>query len=248
MFPSVMMNKTKVGLLASLGAVALAGCIAGPGANAPCTDTASNSSSSSSSTSAANDATKIPVPPGVVPTGTMVWDGTKLDVMNIDPPGTWFYMNDHTPKGEMEPATNGDFQTALSNGMVHTHGKMYTEWGGGIGLNFVGGGSVQPVDASAYKGIKFKASGSGSVHVGLATVATMPEFGICTACYGHYSVDINNLEATPKEHSYTWDTLPQAGFGKPKQKLDPKTLIGLNFTSKGATPWDFAIGEIEWIK
>jgi hypothetical protein len=42
--------------------------------------------------------------------------------------------------------------------------------------------------------------------------------------------------------------MPQAGFGKPKQKLDPKTLIGLNFTSKGAVAWDFSIGQIEWIK
>ncbi|HTA94070.1 MAG TPA: hypothetical protein VK745_31040 [Polyangiaceae bacterium] len=248
MFRSVMMNKTQLGLLGSLVTLAVTGCIAGPGANAPCGTGTDTASSSSSSSSGAADVTKIPIPAGVAPTGPVVWDGTKLDVVNIDPPGTWFYMNDHSPKGEMEPATNGDFQTALSNGMVHTHGKMYTEWGGGIGLNFVGGGSLQPVDASQFKGIKFKASGSGSLHVGLATAATMPDFGICTACYGHYSVDINDLSSTPKEYSYTWDKLPQAGFGKPKAKLDPKTLIGLNFTSKGATTWDFSIGEIDWIK
>src|ERR1700749_2271925 len=120
MVSSVMMNKTKLGLLASAGvaALALGGCIAGP-ANAPCTDTASNSSSSSSSSSgsAANDVTKVPVPPGVVPTGAMIWDGSKLEVSNIDPPGSWFMMNDHSPKGEMEPGTNGDFQSAVANGM-----------------------------------------------------------------------------------------------------------------------------------
>lgn len=245
MFRSVMtMKKTQLGLL---GALAVTGCIAGPGANAPC-GTGDTASSSSSSSSSANDVTKIPIPPGVVPTDTVIWDGTKLDVVNINPPGTWFYMNDKSPKGEMEPATNGDFQSALSNGMIHTHGKMYTDWGGGVGLNFVGGGSVQPVDASQYKGIKFKASGSTPVRIGLATAATMPDFGICTACYGHYTVEINDLTSTPKEYSYTWDKMPQAGFGKPKVKLDPKTLIGLNFTSKGAVAWDFAIGQIEWIK
>jgi len=248
MFRSVMtMKKTQAGLASSLVALAVTGCIAGPGIQ-PCGTGDTASSSTSSSGSAANDVTKIPIPPGVVPTDSMVWDGTKLDVVNIDPPGTWFYMNDKSPKGEMEPATNGDFQTALANGMIHTHGKMYTDWGGGVGLNFVGGGSVQPVDASKFKGIKFKASGSGSVRIGLATAATMPDFGICTACYGHYTVEINDLSATPKEYSYTWDKMPQAGFGKPKQKLDPKTLIGLNFTSKGAVAWDFSIGQIEWIK
>ncbi len=249
MFPSVMVKKTQLVCAVGFAALAFGGCIAGPGANQPCGtgDTASSSSSSSSS-SAANDVTKVPVPPGVVPTGTMIWDGSKLEVSNIDPPGTWFMMNDHSSKGEMEPGTNGEFQNALSNNMVHTKGKMYTDWGGGIGLNFVGDQMLKPVDASQYKGIKFKASGSGSVHIGLATVATMPDFGICTKCYGHYSADINGLEATPKEYEFTWDKLPQAGWGAPKQKLDPKTLIGLNFTSKGPTPWDFAIGDLEWIK
>jgi hypothetical protein len=245
MFRSVMMNKTQ---LASLVALAVTGCIAGPGANAPCgtgTDTASNSSSSSSS---AADVTKVPVPPGVVPTGTMIWDGSKPDVSNIDPPGSWFMMNDHSPKGTMDPGTNGDFPAAITAGMVHTTGKMYTDWGGGVGVNFVGDQMLKPVDASAYKGIKFKASGSTSMHVGLATVATMPDFGICTKCYGHYSVDINDLSSTPKTYEFTWDKLPQAGFGAPKVKLDPKTLIGLNFTSKGPTAWDFSIGDLEWIK
>jgi len=173
---------------------------------------------------------------------------TKLDVVNIDPPGTWFYMNDKSPKGEMEPATNGDFQTALANGMIHTHGKMYTDWGGGIGLNFVGDQMLKPVDASSFKGIRFKASGSGSMHVGLATVVTMPEFGVCTKCYDHYAVDINGLTSEPKVYEYTWEKLHQSGWGSPKAKLDPKTIIGLNLTSKGATPWDFSIGDLEWIK
>jgi hypothetical protein len=251
MFRSVMtMNKTQVGLLASLVTLAVTGCIAGPpgGANAPCGTGDAASSSSSSSTASSTDVTKIPVPAGVVPTGTMIWDGSKLDVMNIDPPGTWFMMNDHSPKGEMEPATNGEFQGAITAGMVHTKGKMYTDWGGGIGLNFVGDQSLKPVDASAYKGIKFKASGTGSMHIGLAAVVTMPEFGICTKCYGHYSADINDLGPTPKVYEFTWDKLPQAGWGAPKQKIDVKTLIGLNFTSKGPTAWDFSIGDLEWIK
>ena len=247
MFRSVMLKKTQIGLLEGLGALALTGCIAGPGANAPC-GTGDTASSTSSSSSSAADVTKVPVPAGVVPTGTMIWDGSKPEVSNIDPPGSWFMMNDHSAKGEMEPATNGDFQTAIAAGMVHTKGKMYTDWGGGIGVNFVGDQMLKPVDASGFKGIKFKASGSGSLHIGLATVATMPDFGICTKCYGHYSADINDLGSTPKTYEFTWDKLPQAGWGAPKQKLDPKTLIGLNFTSKGATPWDFSIGDLEWIK
>ncbi len=249
MFRSVMINKTQLGLFGGLVGLAFTGgCIAGP---PPCdgsSSSASSDSSSSSSSSAANDVTKVPVPPGVVPTGTAITDTTTAAITNIDPGGSWFMMNDHSPKGSMEPETNGDFPSVTKDGLVHTSGKMYTDWGGGVGLNFVGDQMLKPVDASQFKGIRFKASGSTPMHVGLATVVTMPEFGVCTKCYDHYAVDINNLTSEPKVYEYTWDKLHQSGWGSPKAKLDPKTIIGLNLTSKGPTAWDFSIGDLEWIK
>jgi hypothetical protein len=251
MLRSVMMNKTKLAVLGGLATVAfgaLPGCIAGP---PPCSadgaSSTASSSDSSSSTSAANDVTKIAIPPGVVPTGVGITDPSTAAVTNIDPPGSWFMMNDHSPKGTMTPETNADFPSVTADGLVHTTGKMYTDWGGGVGFNFVGE-QMKPVDASSFKGIRFKASGSTPMHLGLATAVTMPDFGICTKCYDHYSVDINNLTSTPKTYEFTWDKLHQSGFGSPKAKLDTKTIIGLNLTSKGATPWDFSIGDLEWIK
>ncbi len=250
MLRSVMINKTRLGVLGGLVTLALSaltGCIAGP---PPCSADGSSTtaSSDSSSSSSANDVTKVPVPPGVVPTAVAITDPASAAITNIDPPGSWFMMNDHSPKGTMTPETNGDFPSVTKDGLVHTTGKMYTDWGGGIGLNFVGDQMLKPVDASSFKGIRFKASGSGAMHVGLATVVTMPEFGVCTKCYDHYAVDINGLTSEPKVYEYTWDKLHQSGWGSPKAKLDPKTIIGLNLTSKGAVPWDFSIGDLEWIK
>jgi len=250
MFRSVISYQLSAATLLNLGLVglALSGCINPP--NSPCDSGSSSSSSSSSSGSSAPtvDLTKVDVPPGVVPTGTLISDGSNPVVQNIDPPGSWFMMNDHSVKGSMDPATNGDFPAAMSSGMVHTSGKLYTDWGGGIGLNFVGDQMLKPVDASKFKGIRFKASGSTPMHVGLATVVTMPEFGVCTKCYDHYAVDINDLSGTPKTYEFTWDKLHQSGWGAPKAKLDPKTIIGLNFTSKGPAAWDFSIDDLEWIK
>ena len=247
MLRSVMMNMTQLGLLGGLAAVALGGCIAGP---PPCSadgSTSSASSSDSSPTAAADDVTKVPVPPGVVPSAPGVTDSVTAAIINIDPPGSWFMMNDHSAKGSMEPETNGDFASVTKDGLVHTSGKMYTDWGGGIGLNFVGDQMLKPVDASSFKGIRFRASGSTPMHLGLATVKTMPEFGVCTKCYDHYAVDIN-LTPEPKVYEFTWDKLHQSGWGSPKAKFDAKTIIGLNLTSKGATAWDFSIGQLEWIK
>jgi hypothetical protein len=149
----------------------------------------------------------------------------------------------------MTPASTGEFgATAIVNGAVHTQGKGFTDWGGGIGFNFVGAESVTPLDASAYAGISFKASGSTPCHVALATVATMPEFGECTKCYDHFAVDLTDLTSTPKTYSFKWSQLRSAGWGAPKAALDTHTLIGLNFTSKGATAWDFSIKDITFIQ
>jgi len=187
-------------------------------------------------------------PPGVKPTAAQLSDGASPNILNVNPPGSWFMMNDRTAKGTMLPASNGDFASAIVNGGVHSEGKGYTDWGGGIGFNFVGADSLTPLDASAYAGISFKLSGSAPVHVGLATVATMPDFGVCTKCYDHFSVDIADVSSTPKLYSYKWSQLHAGGFGAPRASLDPKTLIGLNFTSKGAAPWNFTVHDVTLIQ
>jgi hypothetical protein len=105
MLRSVMINKTQLGVVGGLVTLAFgaAGCIAGP---PPCSADGSSttaSSDSSSSSSSANDVTKVPVPPGVVPTAVAITDPSTAAVTNIDPPGSWFMMNDHSPKGAMTP-------------------------------------------------------------------------------------------------------------------------------------------------
>ena len=37
-----------------------------------------------------------------------------------------------------------------------------------------------------------------------------------------------------------------AGWGSPKAPFDPKTVVGLNFTSKGGIPWDFTIDDLKF--
>jgi hypothetical protein len=253
------MNKpfTKLGsvsvTLAGLVSAAAASCIAPPQAQCPstgttATTTATTTSATSGATGEAAVAKASSAPPAVKPKGLLLSDGASDKIQNVDPPGSWFVFNDRTAKGVMTPASTGEFgATAIVKGAVHTQGKGFSDWGGGIGFNFVGAESVTPLDASGYSGISFSASGSTPVHVALATIATMPEFGECSKCYDHFAVDITDLSNTPKTYTFKWSQLRSAGWGAPKASLDTHTLIGLNFTSKGATAWDFSIKNISFI-
>jgi len=186
------------------------------------------------------------VPAPAKPTGPLISDGTKPVVMNLDPGGGWFVFHDPTPSGVMTPPTIDAFPTALAGGVIHTTGRGFIDWGGGIGFNFQGAGALTPIDASDWKGITFRAWGTSAMHVGLATMATMPEFNKCKKCYDHYAVDIY-LTPEPKTYTFTWADLRPGGWGT-KVPLDPKTVVGLNFTSKGGVPWDFTIDDLKFIQ
>jgi hypothetical protein len=181
------------------------------------------------------------------PTDELISDGSSPTVMNLHPGGGWFIFHDPTPNGTMTPPTTGDFTSAMKDGVIRTTGRGFIDWGGGIGFNFQGAGALTAIDASEWKGISFKAWGNTPMHVGLATKATMPEFNQCKKCFDHFAVDIY-LTTKPTLYTFTWEQLRPAGWGAPKAKFDATTVIGLNFTSKGAVPWDFTVDDLKFIK
>jgi len=221
-------------------ALALPGCLLPPA-------TVVQSAQATGTTTGATPVKNVgDVPAPAKPTGVLIADGTEKTVMNLHPGGEWFVFHDPTASGTMTPPTNGEFAQALQNGAIHTTGKGFTDWGGGIGFNFQGAEALTPIDASDFTGITFKAWGSTAMHVGLATKATMPEFNQCKKCYDHFAVDIVDLTDTPKVYTFTWAQLKPAGWGSPKPTFDAKTIVGLNFTSKGGVPWDFTIDDIKF--
>jgi hypothetical protein len=245
------MSKARI-FFAACGALA-AGCIGPQGAAAPCEPCESAKSAPASGTSDSKDApatpsSPTPVPDPVVPTAAMIWDGGGIsNLPGVSPPGSWFVYSDKTPTGVKKPPSVEEFTTAIENGAIHTTGKGYTEWGGGIGTNLVGAALLTPVDASKYKGFSFKASGSTPLKFLVATVDTMPEFGRCKKCYDHFTVAITNLSKEMKTYAFKWDELRQLGWGD-KAKLDTKAIVGLNWTSKDAVPWDFTIDDVAFLE
>lgn len=219
------------------------GCI-GPQGAQPCAETASNAADGADDAKAEEALIEA-----VVPTGALIWDGTSISNVgeSLNPPGSWFVYSDKSPKGEKMPPSVEEFMTAVKDGALHATGKGYTEWGGGVGTNLIGAPMLTPVDASKYRGIKFKASGKTPMKFLVGTVATMPEFGKCKKCYDHFMKGIKDLSDEPKVFEITWAELKQTGWGD-KTKLDVKTIVALNFTSKDAAPWDFTLDDVAFLE
>jgi hypothetical protein len=219
------------------------------GAPPPCPCNCENTSSGSAAAPSKPEAPKndLPVPDPVVPKAAMIWDGAGIsNLPNIEPPGSWFVYSDKTG-GTKKPASVEEFTNAIENGAVHTTGKGYTEWGGGIGTNLCGAPQLTPVDGTKYKGIKFKAAGSTPMKFLVATVDTMPEFGRCKKCYDHFMVLVTSLTKEMKTYEFKWADLKQSGWGD-KTKLDTKAIVGLNWTSNGAISWDYTIDDVSFIE
>jgi hypothetical protein len=225
--------------------VLAAGCI-GPQGAQPCAEDASKATADGGSADAKGEE---PLIEAVVPTGTLIWDGASIsnNGESLAPPGSWFVYSDKSPKGEKKPPSVEEFMTAVENGALHTTGKGYTEWGGGVGTNLIGAPMLTPVDASKYRGIKFKASGKTPMKFLIGSVATMPEFGKCKKCYDHHMKLIKDLSDEPKVYEITWAELKQTGWGD-KAKFDPKTIVALNFTSKDAIAWDFTLDDVAFLE
>lgn len=223
----------------------LPSCIGPQGAQS-CTETAADSDKSGGSEETKGEETLVEA---VVPTGTLIWDGGGISNIgeSLSPPGSWFVYSDKSAKGVKKPPSVEEFTSAIENGALHTIGTGYTEWGGGVGTNLIGAPMLTPVDATKYRGIKFKASGKTPMKVLIGTVATMPEFGRCKKCYDHYMKLVKDLSDEPKVYEITWAELKQTGWGD-KVKFDAKAIVALNFTSKDAAPWDFTLDDVAFLE
>jgi hypothetical protein len=223
------------------------GCI-GPQGAQQCKEPGEGETAASEGESTAA-AEPVPLTEAVIPKGTLIWDGQGISNLpeSIEPPGSWFVYSDTTASGSKSPPSVDEFTKAIENGQLHTWGKGYTEWGGGVGTNLVGSPVLTPVDASKFKGIKFKASGSTPMKFLVGSVATMPEFGRCKKCYDHHRMIISDLTKEPKVYEIKWEDLKQTGWGD-KAKLDVKQVVALNFTSKDAMSWDFTIDDVAFLE
>lgn len=147
--------------------------------------------------------------------------------------GTWRTYSDGT--GTVSPAV--DTPIVPVDGAVQVSGSGFSTWGVGLSVDLdTSSGQRQPADLSAFRGLKVRARGTGSVDVELvipATTGTDEVGGTCSeamGCFGHYAATLT-LSA-----DYAEETLLFGAFRQPdwaaSAPLDLTGVLAINFLAR----------------
>jgi len=162
--------------------------------------------------------------------------------------GSWRTYSDGT--GTVTPAV--DSPIVPVEGAVYVSGSGFSTWGVGLSIDLdTSSGQRQPADLSAYRGLKVRAKGTGTIDVELvipATTGTDEAGGTCTAatgCFGHYAATLT-LSA-----DYSEQTLQFSAFRQPdwaaSSTLDLTGVLAINFLSRsngGAASIDLYVDSV----
>lgn len=135
---------------------------------------------------------------------------------------------------------------------MHYYGSGFTNWGSGIGFNFIDplGGPSQPYNASMYQGIKFWAkieSGSSTaIRVVFPNSQTHPDGGLCgTACWDHFGLDFT-LTTTWQQYTLPFSSLTQQWWVTQFPTFDVSTIYNMEFRHSQNVSYNVWIDNIEF--
>lgn len=138
--------------------------------------------------------------------------------------GEWFTYSDGT-----SPMTPPDHTGAGAvGGEAHVFGQGFSVWGAGLSAYF------RSADLSAFERFAFRARGSGTIVVEVATPATSPaaEGGTCVGpgCFGHFSASVVLAEQY-QEFDLEFAALTQPSWAQPAA-LSLSEVISINLVAK----------------
>ncbi|MEO8905423.1 MAG: hypothetical protein ABI488_23160 [Polyangiaceae bacterium] len=181
--------------------------------------------------------------------------------------GPWYLLNDKTAGGVETPnplvITPLDTANARagSTAALHITATGFTNWGAGVGANFVShapGTKQVPYDVSAYSGIRFYAKvASGSqtaMKVLIPTIYSDIDGGKCTVaagskqCGDHLFYQVSGLKTTWQAFQFGFADLGQVPFGLPQPTFDPTSVYSIQFTMVNKTlPVDVWIDDVSFV-
>lgn len=148
--------------------------------------------------------------------------------------GSWRTYSDGT--GEVTPAV--DAPVVPMNGELQVTGSGFSTWGVGLSVDLdTASGARQPADLSAYRGLKIRAKGTGTIDVELVLPETtgMDEVGgACTGdgCFGHYSASFT-LGADYAEHTLAFSSFQQPSWATAAER-NMSRVLAINFLSRAS--------------
>lgn len=182
-------------------------------------------------------------------------DGDAMGVVTDTRNPTWFLFYDETPDGvispdpiEGTPIPKEDADARPDSNMaLFISSTGFTDWGSGVGVDFVN--PKEPYDASEYAGIRFFAKATSEykiVRLNVSQVATDASQNVCEKCDDHYGVQLV-LTDEWKEYKILFSKLTQERWGD-KVPLELDKLLSIMFLVKKNTSVDFWIDDISLMK
>lgn len=185
-------------------------------------------------------------------------DGDHKMFKGFQREGWWHAASDNTEGSTISPM--GEFKAELLPGpesqkenryAAHFKAAGQTQWGvtWGTTLNYAKEGVRCPLNASSFRGVKFRAKGPGTIRLNFNMPENVPpeHGGTCTkGCYDSYGKPFL-LSDRWEEYSVRWEKLQQGGWGT-EVRFDPARLIALNFAaSPKDLPVDLWIDDLEFL-
>jgi hypothetical protein len=172
--------------------------------------------------------------------------------------GWWYGASDNTEGSTISPMGNFTAEllaapesTKENRFAAHLKAMGQTQWGvvWSTSLNWTNDGVRCPLNVSAFRGIKFRAKGPGTIRVAFNMPENVPpeHGGVCKkGCYDAYG-KVVLLSDTWDEYTAEWTKLQQGGWGT-EVRFDPTRIIALNFSADPkALPIDFWLDDIEFL-
>lgn len=185
-------------------------------------------------------------------------DGDAKPFKGFEREAWWFTASDHTPGSSVSsdgkftpsplPTTEANRDNTLA---AHIVAAGQTEWGAmfGTSLRWAKAGLKCPLNAAAFRGVKFRAKGPGSLTVKIDVPGTTPtDYGgeCTTGCYDA-PAKLVRLSEHWDEYFVTWDRLQQGGWGN-EVRFDPARVLGVNFTlAVNMLPADFWLDDVAFV-
>ena len=167
----------------------------------------------------------------------------------------WFTVSDDTPGSRLSPdskftpASLPASEASKDNAFAaHITASGQTEWGMlfATTLRASNAGVRCPLNVSAFRGVKFRAKGTGTIQFKVDVPGTTPTDygGECSkGCYDAPGKVIR-LGERWEDHVVLWEQLQQGGWGT-EVRFDPARVLGLGFSvGIAALPADFWIDDV----
>ena len=183
-------------------------------------------------------------------------DHCSASIKNIGTParkGAWYTYSDMMAGGAFTNPSGMTFTPSMgsSSGMgcaARIAGDGFNTWGAAEGFNLLDPSKL-PYDASAYKGITFKAKANVamSLRVNFPNKDTDMSGLVCTKCSDDFGADVA-IGTAWQQYTVKFVDVAAAGWGMPQPaSFDVKTIYSIHFQVK-TMPFDLSIDSIDFLK